>query len=93
MNFDLLVERIKSKPDLNFGTIFSQSIQLFKKVWVQGFVILWLTFLTILPFYIILYIPMIALGITDPESMIDKQLPPMVAVSMGIIGSNFYDRY
>ncbi len=67
MNLELLVERIKSKPDLNFGTIFSQSIELFKKVWVQGFVVLLLTFLTILPFYIILYIPMIALGYNRPR--------------------------
>ena len=67
MNLELLVEHIKSRPDLNFGTIFSQSIELFKKVWVQGFVVLLLTFLTILPFYIILYIPMIASGSPIPK--------------------------
>ena len=85
MNLELLVERIKSRPNLNFGSIFSSSIELFKKVWVQGFVVLLLTFLTILPFYIILYIPMIASGITDPEAMRDHQLPPMVAIAMGIM--------
>lgn len=85
MNAEFFMERIKSRPDLDFGSIFSRSIELFKKVWVQGFIVLLLTFLTILPFYIILYIPMIAAGLTDPEAMRDHELPPMVALAMGIL--------
>ncbi|WP_424002727.1 hypothetical protein [Maribacter sp. IgM3_T14_3] len=77
MNLENLTQHIKTKPDLEFGTIFSRSIDLFKKVWLQGFIILLLTFVVILPFYIVLYIPMIALGLTDPEALQHNELPPM----------------
>lgn len=89
MNSEIITQRIKSKPDLVFGTIFSRSIELFKKVWLQGFIILLLTFVVILPFYIILYIPMIAAGITDPETIRNNELPPMVAIAMGILSPVF----
>lgn len=85
MNLENLTQHIKSKPDLEFGTIFSRSIDLFKKVWLQGFIILLLTFVVILPFYIVLYIPMIALGITDPEALQHNELPPLAAIAMAIL--------
>ncbi|WP_282050617.1 hypothetical protein [Maribacter aquivivus] len=85
MNSENLTLHIKSKPDLEFGTIFSRSIDLFKKVWLQGFIVLLLTFVVILPFYIVLYIPMIALGITDPEALQHNELPPMAAIAMAIL--------
>ncbi|WP_405384313.1 hypothetical protein [Maribacter sp. LLG6340-A2] len=85
MNVESKISEIKSRPNLEFGNIFNRSIELFKKVWVQGFITLILSFLVILPFYIILYIPMIAVGITDPYAMEHNELPPMVAVAMGIL--------
>ncbi len=85
MNLEIITERIKSNVDLSFGNIFSKSFDLFKKVWLQGFIVLLLTFVIILPFYIILYIPMIAAGITDPEAIRNNELPPMVAIAMGIL--------
>ncbi|MDO1512301.1 hypothetical protein Q2T41_06490 [Maribacter confluentis] len=85
MNLEKKITEIKSRPNLEFGSIFNRSIELFKKIWVQGFIALLLTFLTILPFYIILYIPMIATGITDPYALEHNELPPMVAVAMGIL--------
>jgi len=85
MNLENLTQHIKNKPDLEFGTIFSRSIELFKKVWLQGVIILLLTFVVILPFYIIMYIPMIAMGITDPEALRQNELPPMVAIAMAIL--------
>jgi len=85
MNFESLLQHIKTNPALDFGSIFSRSFDLFKNVWLQGFIILLLTFLVILPFYIILYIPMIAAGITDPETIQNHELPPMVAIAMGIL--------
>ena len=36
MNLENLAQHIQSRPDLDFGTIFSRSIELFKKVWLQG---------------------------------------------------------
>ncbi|WP_430429455.1 hypothetical protein [Maribacter litoralis] len=85
MNLENLTQHIKNKPDLDFGTIFSRSIELFKKVWLQGVIILLLTFVVILPFYIIMYIPMIAMGITDPDALRQNELPPMVAIAMAIL--------
>tara|TARA_R110001592_G_scaffold40121_3_gene131987 strand:- start:4208 stop:4936 length:729 start_codon:yes stop_codon:yes gene_type:complete len=89
MNLEIITERIKSNADLSFGDIFSKSFDLFKKVWLQGFIVLLLTFVVILPFYIILYIPMIAAGITDPEVIRNNELPPMVAIAMGILSPVF----
>ena len=36
MLFSELQSRINNAKALDFGTIFNQSIELFKKVWVQG---------------------------------------------------------
>lgn len=69
MMFSELQLKVQNAKDLDFGTIFSQSIELFKKTWVQGLVMLLLTMLLMLPFYIIMYIPLIAMGIFNPEAM------------------------
>lgn len=66
---DTLLEKIERAPSLDFGTIFNQSIELFKKTWVQGLVMLLLTMLLMIPFYVIMYLPMIAMGLFDPESL------------------------
>ncbi|GGD13751.1 hypothetical protein [Hyunsoonleella pacifica] len=65
---DILLDKIETAKELDFGTIFSDSIELFKKVWVQGLVILLLSMLFMLPFYLLMYVPFIGMGIMDPES-------------------------
>ncbi|WP_281541310.1 hypothetical protein [Maribacter aestuarii] len=85
MNLETVNQKISERPPLEFGSIFSRSIDLFKKVWLQGFITLLLTFLTILPFYIMIYIPMIAAGITDPEMLRNEELPAIVVISMSIL--------
>ena len=85
MNLENLAQHIQSRPDLDFGTIFSRSIELFKKVWLQGFITLLLTFIVILPFYILFYVPMIAAGITDREALEQNELPPMMVIAMVIL--------
>lgn len=64
-----LLEKVESAKDLDFGDIFNKSIELFKKVWVQGLVTMLLTMLLMLPLYLIMYLPLIAMGVLDPESM------------------------
>ena len=64
-----LLEKIDNAKALDFGTIFNQSIELFKKVWVQGLVMLLLTFALMIPFYLIIYLPLLAIGIINPEMM------------------------
>ena len=69
MLFSELQSRIQNAKSLDFGTIFNQSIELFKKVWVQGLIVVVLTMALMIPFYLLMYIPMVAMGIMDPESM------------------------
>ncbi len=38
MNKNFLIEKIDNAKELSFGDIFNESIELFKKVWMQGFV-------------------------------------------------------
>lgn len=74
---ETLLKKIEVAEDLDFGTIFSKSIELFKKVWLQGLVTLLLTFAMMIPFYIIMYLPLIAMGVLDPESMQQGGQPNM----------------
>jgi hypothetical protein len=85
MSLETLDQKITEKPPLQFGLIFSESVALFKKVWLQGFITLLLTLVTILPFYIMIYIPMIAAGITDPDMLRNEEMPPMVVVAMVLL--------
>lgn len=66
---ETLLSKIENTKDLDFGDIFSKSIELFKKVWVQGLVILLLTFIMVLPFYLIIFMPLIAMDIIDPQTI------------------------
>lgn len=85
MNLESINQRISDRPPLEFGPVFGASIELFKKVWLQGFIVLLLTFVTILPFYIMIYIPIIAAGITDPEVLRSDEPPVMVIIGMAIL--------
>jgi len=62
-----LQSRIQDARALDFGDIFNKSIELFKKVWVQGLVMLLLTMVMMLPLYLLMYLPMIAAGFIDPS--------------------------
>ena len=57
--------RIQNAKDLDFGTVFNQSIELFKKVWVQGLVTLLLNMVLAIPIIMIVYIPLLFMGLTD----------------------------
>ena len=65
---ETLLGKIEQAKDLDFGTIFSESIELFKKVWLQGFIIVLLTALFMLPFYILMYAPLIASGMLEQNA-------------------------
>jgi len=69
MLFSELQLKTQNAKELDFGDIFNKSIELFKKVWIQGLVMLLLTMVMMLPFYLLMYLPMLALGIIDPESI------------------------
>lgn len=63
-----LFEKINNAPALDFGTIFSESIELFKKTWVQGLLLQIMVMVIMLPLIIVLYIPLIGMVITQQQS-------------------------
>ncbi|MCX7551829.1 hypothetical protein [Xanthomarina sp. F2636L] len=63
--FNSLLEKIENSTTLDFGDIFSESIELFKKVWVQGLVMLLLMMVILIPFYLMMYLPLTGMGILD----------------------------
>ena len=58
-------QRIKNAKDLDFGTLFSQSVELFKKTWVQGLVSLLLNIVLAIPIVLVVYIPALIFGFAD----------------------------
>ncbi len=66
MTFQEFEKRVQNAKQLDFGDIFNKSIELFKKVWVQGLVMLLLSMVIILPFYLLMYLPLIGAGMIDP---------------------------
>ncbi|MFL0354322.1 hypothetical protein [Xanthomarina sp. GH4-25] len=63
-----LLEKIENSKTLDFGDIFSRSIELFKKVWVQGLVMLLLMMVILVPFYLMMYLPLIGIGFIEADS-------------------------
>jgi len=57
--------RVQQAKNLDFGDIFNKSIALFKKVWVQGLIMLLLTMVIMIPIWFIMYLLMIAAGFID----------------------------
>lgn len=82
MNFTTLSGKVQNSRPLDFGSIFNRSIELFKQVWLQGFITLLLTLALMVPFYILYYIPFIVAGIMDPETMRSGDLSVEVFVPM-----------
>ena len=64
MKEHLIFSKIQNGNSPDFGDVFSKSIELFKKVWLQGFIHLLLNFVVIIPLIIILYIVLAVAGIS-----------------------------
>ena len=84
--------RIEDAKALDFGTLFNQSIELFKKVWVQGLVVMLLNMVLAMPFMMIIYIPLIFSGFLDvyssaydPYTSAQPEIGPMFGVMMGVV--------
>ncbi len=64
-----LFEKIENSKPIDFGDIFNKSIELFKKVWLQGFVHLLISMAVMIPLFFVMYIPIFALaGISGYEN-------------------------
>ncbi len=68
MNITEIQRRIQNAKTLDFGTLFNQSIELFKKTWVQGLVTLLLNVVLAIPLIMVIYIPLIFMGLADAYS-------------------------
>jgi len=60
--------KIENAKDLDFGAIFSEAFELFKKTWLQGFLLHLFSIVVMLPLIIIFYVPLIAMIIAQQES-------------------------
>ncbi len=72
MTIDQFIDKLHKAPRLDFGNIFSEAINLFQKVWLQGFLMLLLNFATLMGLYAVVMIPLFASGFLleqDPDSM------------------------
>lgn len=65
MLFAEIQQKIQHARALDFGQIFNDSIELFKKVWLQGLLMLLIMFAFMIPFMLIVYLPLIIFGIAD----------------------------
>lgn len=61
-------EKIANAKDLDFGTIFNQSIELYKKSWLQGFLMQLFVMILMIPFFTILYLPFIMNIVAQSET-------------------------
>jgi hypothetical protein len=68
MRLDLVYYRIENAKKLDFGDIFSESIELFKKTWIQGFLLQLFTFIIMLPLIIVIYMPLIGMMMTQSQN-------------------------
>lgn len=82
MKLDVLEEKIEKSPELDFGNIFDESINLFKKVWLQGLVMNLLTIVLTIPCVFIIYIPMLFLGLSNPEVFSGNAKPILLLLVM-----------
>ena len=64
---DVMLKKIEQAKALDFGNILSASIELFKKVWVNGLVVLLLQVALMIPLYLIVYLPFLAFGLFNTE--------------------------
>ena len=56
-SFQNLITKIQNSKPIDFGDLFNTSLNLFKKVWLQGFLLQLLSIIIMLPFIILFYMP------------------------------------
>jgi len=67
MNFTELEQKINENKQLDFGDIFSKSIELFKKTWKQGLLHALLSVGLVIGVMALVFVPMFLTGIIDPS--------------------------
>ena len=67
-------EKINNSKDLDFGDIFNRCIELFKKSWLQGFLLQLFAILLMAPVIIIFYIPLLMTMIANAEQGVNDSV-------------------
>lgn len=91
-----ILEKIANAKALDFGTIFSESIELYKKAWLQGFLMQLFILLILMPIIIVAYIPFIGViiaqqqnGFEDNQAMENfisgMSIPYIIFVLVGVV--------
>lgn len=60
--------KVTNASNLDFGTVFNHSIELFKKSWLQGFLMQLFIMVLMIPFFLILYVPLIMTVVSQSET-------------------------
>ena len=55
--FQTILNKIQTSEHIDFGTLFNESVEVFKKVWIQGLLLQLLSIVIMLPFIIAFYVP------------------------------------
>jgi len=82
MNFTELEQKINENKLLDFGDVFSKSIELFKKVWLQGLIQYILTGVLMIPIVLMFYIPMVIVMI--PLGFMNGDIESFEELSLGL---------
>lgn len=81
-----LLEKIENSKTLDFGDIFNNSIELFKKVWVQGLIMILLMMVILIPLYLIMYLPFIGIGVLDMDAyQYNNDISPILMIPFFIM--------
>lgn len=62
MHISEIQKRIQNAKEVDFGNVFSDSVELFKNVWVQGLVVVLLNMVLAIPVLFLVYIPLVIFG-------------------------------
>ncbi|MCF8715423.1 hypothetical protein JM658_11345 [Joostella atrarenae] len=79
MDYNNILSKIEQNKPLDFGNIFGESIELFKKTWGQGVLLLLFSFILIIPAVLLLYVPFVGgfvAGAYDPEA--SSEVSPVI---------------
>ncbi|MEM5564138.1 hypothetical protein WNY78_03435 [Psychroserpens sp. AS72] len=85
MLFAEIQHKINHAKQLDFGNLLNDSIELFKKVWLQGLLMLLIMFAFMIPFVFIVYFPLLIFGVVDSTNPgAYNGLAPIALIFVGV---------
>jgi len=84
-----ILRKIENATTPDFGSLFSMSFNLFKKIWAESLVHLLITMIAVLPFLIIVYIPFVPAIFSSVQGGSTKDISPFMDYSILMIFGYF----